>query len=263
MANPPAESFARREELAMSELHVVLGTGPVGQRTAAALVAAGKRVRATNRSGTRPEFLPAEAELVRLADASSAEQVASAIAGASVVYVCLNPTYTKWPELFPPMQAAVLSAARKVGTRLVVMENLYGLGHVTGAMTESTPLNPNSRKGEVRAQMTRDLLAASAREELEVAIGRASDYYGPGAMNSAIGLAFSRCSPASRCRWWVPSTWSTASPTSKTSAPGSQRSARTTRRSGACGTCRTLRRRRCAPRSRRRSLRPASRRRSA
>jgi nucleoside-diphosphate-sugar epimerase len=174
----------------MSDLHVVLGTGPVGQRTAQALVAAGKDVRATNRSGERPEFLPAEAEVAVLADASDAEQVERVLEGASVAYLCLNPPYTKWPQLFPPLQAAVLSAVKKAGVRLVVMENLYGLGRVSGPMNEDTPLRPNSRKGEVRAEMTRQLLSAMEAGEAQIAIGRASDYYGPGASNSAIGLAF-------------------------------------------------------------------------
>jgi nucleoside-diphosphate-sugar epimerase len=174
----------------MSDLHVVLGTGPVGQRTAQALCGAGLRVRAANRSGRRPEFLPVEAELVTLADASNAEQVAGAIDSASVVYACLNPPYTQWAELFPPLQRAVLSAVKKSGARLVVMENLYGLGPVSGPMTEDLPLRPNSRKGAVRAQMTEELLAARDAGEIEVAIGRASDYYGPGALNSAVGMLF-------------------------------------------------------------------------
>jgi nucleoside-diphosphate-sugar epimerase len=174
----------------MSDLHVVLGTGAVGQRTAQALFAAGKRVRVTNRSGERSEFLPAEAEVVRLADASDADQVARVLEGASVAYQCLNPQYTKWAELFPPLQAGVLSAVKKTGVRLVVMENLYGLGRVTGPMNEDTPPKPNSRKGEVRAEMTRKLLEAMDAGEAQITIGRASDYYGPGASNSAIGIAF-------------------------------------------------------------------------
>jgi nucleoside-diphosphate-sugar epimerase len=174
----------------MSDLHVVLGTGPIGQRTAEALVAQGVRVRSVNRSGARGEFLPAEVEVVSVADASDASQLAGVVEGAAVVYQCLNPPYDKWPELFPPLQRAAVSAAAKAGARLVVMENLYGLGRVTGPMTEETPLAPNSRKGEVRSHMTEELLAASARGDLEIAIGRASDYYGPGALNSAVGMVF-------------------------------------------------------------------------
>lgn len=171
----------------MAGLHVVFGTGAIGQRTAQALVSAGERVRAVNRSGVRPEFLPAEAELVTVDDASDAEQAAAAAAGASVVYQCLNAPYHQWAELFPPLQRAVLSAAMSNGARLVSIENLYGLGRVDGPMTERTPLRSVSHKGDVRAQMTQELLGASERGDVELAIGRASDYYGPGATNSAFG----------------------------------------------------------------------------
>jgi nucleoside-diphosphate-sugar epimerase len=162
----------------------------VGQRTAAALVAEGVSVRAVNRTGARGGFLPAEVEVVAVADASDAAQLAGVVEGAAVVYQCLNPPYDRWPEMFPPLQRAAVSVAAKAGARLVVMENLYGLGRVSGPMTEETPLAPNSRKGEVRAHMTEELLAASARGDLEIAIGRASDYYGPGAPNSAVGMVF-------------------------------------------------------------------------
>jgi nucleoside-diphosphate-sugar epimerase len=175
----------------MSDLHVVFGTGPAGTRTAAALVEAGCRVRAVNRTGKRGEFMPDDVEVVAVVDASDAQQSVKAAEGASVVYQCLNPPYHQWPELFPGLQRGVVAAARAAGARYVSLENLYALGRVTGPMTEQTPLRPCSRKGEVRAAMAEELLALSERGELEVATGRAADYYGPGVTDSAMGsMAF-------------------------------------------------------------------------
>jgi len=175
----------------MSDLHVVFGTGPAGTRTAAALVEAGYRVRAVNRSGNRGQFLPDDVEVVAVADASDADTATKAAEGASVVYQCLNPPYHQWPKLFPPLQRGVVSAARRVGARYVSQENLYGLGRVTGPMTEQTPMHPCSRKGEVRAAMAEELRVLSERGELEIATGRAADYYGPGVTDSALGtMAF-------------------------------------------------------------------------
>ena len=175
----------------MSDLHVVFGTGPAGTRTAAALVEAGMRVRVVNRSGVRSEFLPGGVELIAVADASDAAAATKAADGASVVYQCLNPPYHQWPELFPPLQRGVVSAARHVGARYVSLENLYGLGRVTGPMTERTPMNACSSKGETRAAMAEELRALSERGELEVATGRAADYYGPGVTSSVMGaMAF-------------------------------------------------------------------------
>ncbi len=144
----------------MSDLHVVFGTGPAGTRTAIALLEAGYRVRAVNRAGKRGEFMPDDVEVVAVVDASDAQQSIKAADGASVVYQCLNPPYHQWPELFPGLQRGVVAAARAAGARYVSLENLYGLGRVTGPMTEQTPLRPCSRKGEVRAAMAEELRAA-------------------------------------------------------------------------------------------------------
>jgi len=175
----------------MSDLHVVFGTGPAGTQTARFLVEKGVRVRSINRSGKRPEFMPSDVEVVAIADASDTAQATKAAEGASVVYQCLNPEYSRWPELFPPLQKGVVAAARSVGARYVSLENLYGLGLVKGPMDESTPMNPCSKKGAVRAAMTEELRALSESGDLEVATGRAADYYGPGVNDSALGtMAF-------------------------------------------------------------------------
>jgi nucleoside-diphosphate-sugar epimerase len=171
----------------VSDLHVIFGTGPAGTRIAAALAAKGLRVRAVNRSGMRPEFMPADVEVVAVTDASDPAQATTAAEGASVVYQALNPPYQRWAELFPPLQRSVIAAAQAAGARYVSLENLYGLGLVRGPITELSPMLPNSRKGTVRAAMAEELRAVRARGDLEVAIGRSSDYYGPGVINSAMG----------------------------------------------------------------------------
>jgi hypothetical protein len=45
-----------------------------------------------------------------------------------VVYQCLNAPYTQWPELFPPLQRGVLTAAERAGALLVTLENVYATG---------------------------------------------------------------------------------------------------------------------------------------
>ncbi len=58
-----------------------------------------------------------------------------------------------------------------------------------GARTciESLPVQPTSEKAATRAAMTDELLAAHRAGHVEVAIGRASDYFGPGTTESALG----------------------------------------------------------------------------
>ena len=170
---------------ASHQLHVVFGTGAIGLALIEELSASGKRVRAVNRAGSAG--VPDGVEVVG-GDATERGFARTACADASVVYFCLNPPYTEWPALFPPLQAGVLEGAAAAGTKLVAMENLYGYGPTQGRpLTEDLTLRPSSRKGRVRAQMTRDLMAAHEAGRVRVAIGRASDYFGPRGLLSAMG----------------------------------------------------------------------------
>jgi len=168
----------------MSKLHVIYGTGNVGKAVMQALLDRGQRVRVVNRSGLADA--PASVEQMR-GDVLDTDFARRAAEGADVIYATLNAPYHKWAEVFPKLQAAVVDAARSAGARLVVLDNLYMYGDPQGKpLTEETPYSAHTRKGKVRAQMARDLMAAHARGDVEVAVGRASDYWGPGVQQSMI-----------------------------------------------------------------------------
>lgn len=161
-----------------TELHVILGTGPVGKSIARELVKLGKTVRMVNRSGKAAE-LPASVEVVK-GDVYSAANVAELTKGAVTVYQCAQPAYYEWAEKFPPLQAAVLEGVAKSGARLVVMENVYMYGDTNGRLiTENLPYDVHTKKGKVRAAMSEALMAADKSGKVRVAIGRASDFIGP------------------------------------------------------------------------------------
>ena len=167
------------------EFHVVFGTGPVGLAVMDELVTKSKRVRMVNRSGRAS--VPHGVEVIG-GDATDEVFAREASDGASVVYFALNPPYNKWPELFPPLQAGVLEGAASAGAKLVVMENLYMYGLTGGRpLTEDLPHAPNTRKGAVRARMSEELMEAHSSGRVRVAIGRASDYFGPRVLVSAAG----------------------------------------------------------------------------
>ena len=86
-------------------LHVIFGTGPVGQWTARSLREKGLPVRVVNRSGNRPEFLPTDVEVVA-ADASDPAQAVRAAEGATVVYQALNPRTTSGSSVSRPCRGA-------------------------------------------------------------------------------------------------------------------------------------------------------------
>lgn len=171
---------------ATGDLHVILGTGPVGIWTARALQELGLPVRAVNRSGVRPGLMPAGVEVVT-ADVSDPARAIAAAAGASVVYQALNPPYHRWPELFPALQEGALAAAEAAGARYVSIDNLYMYGPVEGPIAEDGRQEPRTVKGRLRAAMAREVLGAHAAGRVRAAILRSSDYYGPGVLASALG----------------------------------------------------------------------------
>ena len=171
-----------------SALHVVFGTGQVGSALVEHLMASGVEVRAVSRH--RPVGLTQGIDW-RSADAADPESASDAAKGATVIYQCLNASYTAWPTLFPPLQHGVLMAAEHTGALLVSFENVYGYGSTGGRpMTEDLPLSATTVKGRTRAAMTDDLLTASATGRVRIAIGRAADLFGPGVTESSLGRQF-------------------------------------------------------------------------
>jgi nucleoside-diphosphate-sugar epimerase len=163
-----------------SSVHLVLGAGQVGRLVAEALVEKGLRVRVGRRSHAAA---PVGAEAFAL-DVADPEAVAKAATGAAVVYHCVSPAYHQWNELLLPATRGILEGTRRAGARLVVLDNLYMYGD-THQMNERTPVAPVSRKGALRAEAAQLLLDADARGEVQVAIGRAADFFGPGATLAA------------------------------------------------------------------------------
>jgi nucleoside-diphosphate-sugar epimerase len=167
----------------MSKVHVVFGTGAVGTAVIHELVSKGRMVRAANRSGVA--HVPFGVAVVR-ADAASPAEAVRICEGASVVYHCANPGYVHY-DLFPSIQAGIIAGAAAAGAKLVVAENLYMYGEVDGPLTEALPYTATTRKGRIRARLSEALMEAHHSGRLKVAIGRASDFYGPGVLESFVG----------------------------------------------------------------------------
>ena len=139
-----------------------------------------------NRSGSAR--VPDEVEVVG-GNAAEPEFTTDVTRGARVVYQTMNPPYERWVEEFPALQAGVLAAAETHEARLVSMENVYMYGHPAGhPLTETRDYAAHTKKGKLRGQMATELLAAHRAGRVAVAIGRASDYFGPrGGAQSNLG----------------------------------------------------------------------------
>jgi len=166
--------------------HVIFGTGAIGLATLDALRRRGETVRLVNRSGHAP--VPDDVEVVG-GDAADPAFTVAVTEGAAVLYQTLNPPYHEWTAQFPALQAGVLAAAEANSARLVSMENVYMYGRPNGQpLTEDRPYAAHTKKGQLRGRMARELLAAHHAGRVQVAIGRASDYFGPrGGAQSNLG----------------------------------------------------------------------------
>lgn len=168
-------------------LHTVLGSGPAGTALAVELVRRGHAVRLVDRTGEGPGIEGVERYA---ADVSTPEGARAAVAGAGVVYHCVNVGYHLQVEAMPRIQDAVLGAVEASGARLVVLDTLYPYGETKGAvMTEDTPWRATSRKGRMRARLDETYLAAHREGRARVVLGRSADFVGPGVLNSTLGGA--------------------------------------------------------------------------
>lgn len=169
------------------ELHVIFGSGAVGQATARELARRGQRVRMVNRSGKPPADVP-EAVAVLGGDASSRDFARIAAEGAKVIYQTARPAYGDWVKEFPALQANILEAAVHARATFVAAENLYVYGDTHGQpIHEGLPYDAHTRKGRVRAEMAMAVMEAHRSGKVRAVAVRASDFYGPAALNTTMG----------------------------------------------------------------------------
>lgn len=168
-----------------NDLHVVLGTGPVGLTLTDVLLSQGKPVRVVSRSGKAA--VPAGAELVS-ADMTDMDAAKEVCRGAAVIYNCLGVPYAEQVAVVPRQQDGILAGAASAGARLVVTADLYVYGETHGQpITEDTPHAAATRKGRMRVAVAQKYKDAHRSGAVQIAVGRAADFYGPRVLNSSLG----------------------------------------------------------------------------
>lgn len=164
-------------------MQTVLGiNGITGKLLAEELIGRGYKVRGVSR---RP-FLGNWEHIS--ADVLNPESLNNAVKGSEVVYFCVGLTYnTKvWQRDWLPLIENVITACIANKAKLVFLDNVYMYGLVVGEMTEQTPMNPTSKKGEIRKAVAEKLLDAFKNRGLKGCIARSADFYGPDCSNSML-----------------------------------------------------------------------------
>lgn len=157
--------------------HTILGAGgSVGNALTNQLLKTNENIRLVSRSNFS---LPGTESFK--ADISSYEETLNSIRGSDIVYLCAGLPYDSkiWKELWPKIMNNVINACKKMDSKLIFFDNVYMYGKVEGKMVETTPYNPCSKKGEIRAKIVMMLENEITKKNIQAIIARSADLYGP------------------------------------------------------------------------------------
>lgn len=124
------------------------------------------------------------------ADLQNYREVLEAVKGSKVIYMCAGLVYDKkiWQQQWPVIMQNLINVTKETQARLIFFDNVYMYGLVKGPMLETTPYNPVSIKGEVRAGIATKLMDEVKAGNLQATIARAADFYGTDSKNSFLDM---------------------------------------------------------------------------
>ena len=184
-------------------IHTVLGAGGVIADTLTQeLVARGIPVRLVSRHPVQRSGATTMA-----ADLTNSDDALRAITGSAVVYLCIGLPYDFriWRQQWPRIIDNVIDACTRTQAKLIFFDNVYMYGRTQGPMTEETPYDPSSRKGDLRARLATQLMSEVRKGNITASIARAADFYGPGTGKTSVPdiLIFQRLLKGQRAQWMV------------------------------------------------------------
>ena len=183
-------------------MQTILGAnGTIGKELSKHLPRYTSQIRQVSRN---PKRIDPSDELMK-ADLLNYSETEKAVAGSDVVYLLAGLKYDAktWQQQWPVVMKNTIDACKKHGSKLVFFDNVYAYGQVAGVMTEETPFNPNSKKGEVRAKIATQLLGEIKAGNLKGMIVRGADFYGPGAALSLIHSTVTERLKAGKGAQWI------------------------------------------------------------
>ena len=168
-------------------MQTILGAGgAIGIPLAKELVRFSDKIRLVGRN---PKKVNPSDELFT-ADIIDYNQTLEAVKGSDIVYLVAGLKYDLkvWQAQWPVLMKNVIDACKKHRAKLIFLDNVYMYGRVNGWMTEETPFNPCSRKGEIRARIAQMLIDEYKNKNLDAAIVRSADFYGSNIRSSVFNI---------------------------------------------------------------------------
>jgi nucleoside-diphosphate-sugar epimerase len=181
--------------------HIILGAGgAIGYTLVNELKSKKEKIKLVSRRGTKSNGTEsAKADLINL------ESTRNVIEDSSIVYLVagLPYDYSIWQKQWFKIMRNVVDACKENNARLIYFDNVYSYGRVNGPMTEETPYNPCSKKGEIRAKLNQYLEEEIKKENLSGIIARAADFYGPYSEKTSVPfiLAIQNLAKGKKAQW--------------------------------------------------------------
>lgn len=168
-------------------MHTILGAGgSVATHLTKLLIEKGANIRLVSRNPITPYPGAAwsQADLLKL------DELKKAAEASNVLYVCAGLKYDKrvWADQWPKIMKNVIDLAKYTRARLIFFDNVYTYGRVSGPMTETTPYNPTSMKGEIRATIATMLMKEAKAGNIRASIARSADFYAGSAKTSVFDM---------------------------------------------------------------------------
>lgn len=140
------------------------------------------------------------------ADLTDPVQVSKAIEGSAICFVMVGFEYNlkAWQQKWPSFMKSVLDACETHQCKLVFFDNVYALGKdQMKQITASSPIQPCSRKGAVRAVVDKMILDSIESGKVQAIIARSPDFFGPEKkQNSMImNTIFDNLSKGKKAQW--------------------------------------------------------------
>ncbi len=184
-------------------MQTIIGSGGViGIELAKALKKYTTDIRLVSR---RPERVNDTDQLFP-ADVTQKDELEKAVKNSEVVYVTVGfpYSYKVWNEKWPRFIKDLISVCKAENCKLVFFDNIYmyDKDHLNG-MTEETPINPPSKKGQIRAKIAQMITDEIEAGKLKALIARSADFYGPSIKNNSIltEIVFNPLSKGKTANW--------------------------------------------------------------
>ena len=147
-----------------------------------------------------------ETDEIFCADLTNENDVLEAVKGAEIAYLTVGLPYKTqtWEKFWPTIMKNVIRACKLHKTKLVFFDNIYMYDcQMLNPMTEETAINPCSKKGKVRAEISEMLMQEIQSGKIKALIARSGDFYGPGISNSVLNeTVFKNLKAGKKANWF-------------------------------------------------------------